>query len=97
MLDFIFLMHDDTTSEPTDAMWGAYFAALRAAGAFEGGSSIGGGEAVRKAGAPGAVTDHFAGYIRVRAGSLAEAKRLVDGNPVYECGGTVEVRSLPRD
>jgi hypothetical protein len=33
----------------------------------------------------------------VTANSLEEAKRLVIGNPVFECGGTVEVRELPRE
>ena len=31
------------------------------------------------------------------AESLEAAKALVTGNPVYEAGGTVEVRHLPKD
>jgi hypothetical protein len=36
------------------------------------------------------------GFIRVRAKSLEQAKALVAGNPLYEAGGTVEIRELPR-
>ena len=37
------------------------------------------------------------GFVRVRAASLEEAKRFLVGNPVYEAGGTVEIRELPRE
>ncbi len=97
MADFILLMHDDATDPMPDALWPAYFARLRAAGAFEGGSAIGGGEALRKSGAPGPLARHLTGYIRIAAPDLPAARELVAGNPVYECGGTVEVRELPRD
>jgi hypothetical protein len=37
------------------------------------------------------------GYLRVRAESLDDAVALLQGNPVYEAGSTIEVRELPRD
>lgn len=46
---------------------------------------------------PGAITAHLSGYIRVQAESLEAAKALLDGNPTFEAGGTVEIRELPRD
>ena len=42
------------------------------------------------------VTRQISGYIRVRAEDLNAARELVFGNPVYEAGGTVEIRELPR-
>jgi hypothetical protein len=30
------------------------------------------------------------------AASLDEARKLLSGNPVFEAGGTVEIRELPR-
>ena len=42
------------------------------------------------------MTTQLAGYIRVTADSLDQAKTLLAGNPVYEAGGTVEIRELPR-
>ena len=42
------------------------------------------------------ITGHLAGYIRVNADSLEQAKALLAGNPVFEAGGTVEIRELPR-
>ena len=97
MNDYILFMHEDATSPVSDDAWEPYFARLSAAGAFAGGSAIGGGEAVRKHLVPAAVTAQLGGFIRVTADSLEAAKALVVGNPVYEAGGTVEVRHLPKD
>lgn len=97
MRDFILFMHDDTLTAPAPEAWPAYFAELRRLGAFEGGSAIGAGNSFRKQQPPGAVHGRLAGFIRVRAESPAEARKLLAGNPVYESGGTVEIRELPRD
>ncbi len=75
--------------------WTAYFEKLRAAGAFQGGSAIGGGVCASKRGSA-ALTTHLSGYIRIKAVDLTQARELVNGNPVYEAGGTVEIRELPR-
>ena len=95
MADFLLLMHDDAAG-PTADGWPAYLAGLRARGAFEGGSAIGRGLCVRKAGPTPAVGAHLTGFIRVTADSLEAARGLVAGNPVFEAGGTVEIRELPR-
>jgi hypothetical protein len=42
------------------------------------------------------ITGHLSGYVRIQAESLSHAKTLVQGNPVFEAGGTVEIRELPR-
>ena len=97
MNDYILLMHSDTVVETTDELWENYFISLREHGAFQGGSSIGAGEVLRSSEEPGRVTDHLAGYILVKAMDMSSAKALVSGNPVFECGGSVEVRELPRD
>jgi hypothetical protein len=95
MSDYILLMHDDTEMEVPDN-WDAYLQRLRQQGAFEGGSAIGDGVCVRKAGTAPAITTHLTGYIRVTADSLDEATSLLNGNPHFEAGGTVEIRELPR-
>lgn len=99
MNDYILLMHNDAPAEQDGRAdrWPAYFAKLRAANAFQGGSSIGDGICVSKSSSAPEVTHHLAGYIRVRAESLSAARELVIGNPVFEAGGTVEIRELPRD
>jgi hypothetical protein len=99
MNDYLLLMHDDLPpgATPADEAWGAYFAKLRSSGVFDGGSSIGDGVCLSKSGRPPAIARHLTGFIRVRAASLEAAKALVVGNPVYEAGGTVELRELPRD
>ena len=97
MKDYILLMHSDAAREASDEHWEVYFAKLRGLGLFQGGSSIGAGEVLRKDGSPGRATNHLVGYIRVQAKDMAAAKALVEGNPVFECGGSVEVRELPRD
>jgi hypothetical protein len=97
MQDFILLMHRDTTGTPDSGMWAAYFASLRRRGVFDGGSEIGAGETFRKSGAPGPLNAHIAGYIRLRATDLTQAREYLAGNPLFECGGTVEIREAPRD
>lgn len=98
MKDYIFFMHDDvpTVRPNRDNEWTHYFTKLREAGAFAGGSAIGDGICVSKSSAPTAITRQISGYIRVRAESMNAARELVVGNPVYEAGGTVEIRELPR-
>lgn len=89
-------MHRDGGSEAPDA-WEAYIARLIGLGTFAGGSSIGEGRAVRKASVPGPESAHLAGFLWVTADSLEQALGLVQGNPTYEAGGTVEVRELVED
>jgi len=98
MNDYIFFMHDDVLDEHRrrDDEWTVYLAKLRESGVFEGGSSIGDGICASKSLAPVAITRHLSGYIRVRAVNLDAARELVVGNPIYEAGGTVEIRELPR-
>jgi hypothetical protein len=95
MADFIVLMHNDGGDEQ-DAAWAVYLAGLERSGALRGGSAIGGGECVRKAGAAPPVTPHLAGFIRLEARDLAHAKTLLAGNPALDAGATVEIRELPR-
>jgi hypothetical protein len=95
MADFIFLMHDDApVGEAHD--WDCYLTTLRETAEFQGGSAIGGGCCERKAGETPAPTVHITGFIRVAANDLDHARSLLAGNPVYEAGGTVEIRELPR-
>lgn len=96
MTDYIFFMHDDGGVVAEDA-WGPYLEGLRSRGQFGGGSRIGGGVCVTKRAAAAKITRHLAGYITVQANSLDEAQELLSGNPVFEAGGTVEIRELPRD
>ncbi len=93
MADYIFLMHGgDTVGD-----WGIYIEGLVAKGVMRGGSAIGDGVCVRK-GAPatGNITGYIRGYIKVEVDSLDAAKALLPGNPVYEAGGVIEIRELPR-
>jgi hypothetical protein len=94
MADYILLMHGDATGEQA-AAWPAYLDALSTAGRLRGGSAIGEGASYRQAGAPGPVSRQLTGFIRVSATDLADAATCLKGNPVYEAGGTVEIRLLP--
>lgn len=98
MNDYLFLMHNDAGDGPgdPDAQWTAYLAQLRQAGAFLGGSAIGDGVCLSKASAPPGITPQLSGYIRIQAENMTRARELVPGNPVYEAGGTVEIRELPK-
>jgi len=97
MRNFILLMHDDATTAVSPDMWPPYLASLRERRIFDGGSAIGAGETFRRNGEAAVASKHLGGYLRVRAESLGAVQELLAGNPVYECGGTVEIRELPRD
>ena len=94
MADYIFFMHDDAPDPVGD--WAPYLAGLRARGCFEGGSEIGDGICVTRSGSERPITAQLTGFIRVQAADLTEARALLVGNPVYDAGGTVEIRELPR-
>jgi len=96
MPDYLMLMHNDASRVASDSDWAAYIAALGKTGKLRGGSAIGGGVSRRKSGAAPAITAHLDGFIRVEAESLADAEALLAGNPVFENGGTVEIRELPK-
>ena len=96
MAEFILLMHDDTKTPVDEAGWDAYFGRLNRTGAFRGGSEIGKGFAVRKDGPAGPLASHINGFIRVEAADIDQARLLVEGNPVFAAGGTVEIRELPQ-
>jgi hypothetical protein len=57
---------------------------------------MGQGECVRKSGVAPQMTSNLSGFFRIEADSLLQAKSLLAGNPVYEGGGTVEIRELPQ-
>jgi hypothetical protein len=99
MAEFIFLMHNDSSRAlltEDDGAWEPYIRRLQDLGCFRGGSSTGGGACFKKTGGSGP-TKHIVGFIRVDADDLAAAQDLLAGNPVYEAGGTVEIRELTRD
>ncbi len=100
MNDYILLMHDDATDSVAandSVAWENHFTLLQNSGLFDGGSAIGKGLAFRKTGRPEARGERLSGYIRLRAANLEQAESFLSGNPVYEAGGTVEIRELPRD
>jgi hypothetical protein len=86
-------MHGDA---PSNGDWGPYLSGLRASGNFQGGSAIGDGICARKAGAVPELTAPLSGFIRIQASDMAQARALLAGNPVFEAGGTVEIRELPQ-
>ena len=93
MADYIFLMHGgDAVGE-----WAPYIETLVSKGVMRGGSAIADGVCVRKGAADTTnITDYIKGYIKVEVDSLEAAKALLPGNPVYEAGGIIEIRELPR-
>ncbi|MGP0091863.1 MAG: hypothetical protein ACLPKB_18175 [Xanthobacteraceae bacterium] len=96
MIEYIFLMHDDAIDDVNLDAWEPYLGKLKQGGFLQGGSAIGDGVCARKSGAPGSVTEHLTGYVLVDADSLDQARSLLIGNPVFEAGGTVEIRELPQ-
>lgn len=100
MNEYMLLMHRDAHNPQAAAdpeRWSEYLGWLQGTGQFDGGSSIGAGMRLRK-GRPDQPDDSdLSGFIRIRAASLEEARTFLSGNPVYEAGGTVVIRELPRN
>jgi len=96
MSEFLLLMHGDAVNEAA-ADWPAYLDGLAQGGRLRGGSSLGDGACFRRDGTSRATSDHLTGFIRVAAESLDDARSCLAGNPVYEAGGTVEIRLLVED
>lgn len=95
MPDYILFMHDDAPAAIEEREWTPYLDGLQAAGVLRGGSAIGAGACYRRTGPAGAETT-IVGFVRVEADTLEAATAYLASNPVYEAGGTVEVRVLPR-
>jgi len=94
MKDYLLLMHDDAPEETLDD-WPPYLDRLAASGRLRGGSAIGEGACLRRDGVERPVAKHLSGFVRIVAESLEDAATCLEGNPVYEAGGTVEIRHLP--
>ena len=97
MKEYILLMHNDCTQPESADAWQHYISGLCASGAFEGGSSIGAGACYRKDGSNREISKHVVGYMKLRAPDYSAARELLKGNPVFDAGGTVEIRELIRD
>ncbi|MGB0910001.1 MAG: hypothetical protein ACPGYT_06535 [Nitrospirales bacterium] len=100
MSDFILFMHGDAETDEKETrvdVWNRYIASLQAKGVFQGGSSIGAGICKNTSGSTKNITSHLVGYIRIRADSMSHAEACLPGNPVFEAGGTVEIRELPEE
>lgn len=95
MADFILFMHGDYDQGTKSENWQPYLDMLDSAGALRGGSAIGPGFCVRRSGDLPSLSMHLVGYVKIEARDLNHARELVVGNPVYEAGGTVEIRELP--
>jgi hypothetical protein len=97
--DFIVLMHDDAIDNVlanAPLAWESYLQSLQASGCFGGGSAIGSGETFRKR-VLAKATSGLNGFVRLRCVDLAKARALLEGNPAFEAGATVEIRELPQD
>jgi len=94
MAEYMLLMHDDAVTDGDP--WGPYIEGLVRSGVFRGGSAIGAGVCVRKDGAFAPLTPRLAGFMRIEAEDLDQARGLLTGHPLFEAGGTVEIRELPR-
>lgn len=69
--------------------WDTYIGKLIESGGFRGGSSLGRGARICRGRGDGECS--ITGYIRLEAADLAEARQLIEGNPLYEAGGTIEL------
>ena len=96
MAEYLLLMHADAREPVSESRWDAYIDILVSIGAMRAGSAIGGGRSSRKLGDPANVTEQIVGYLKIEAESVDQAETMLAGNPIFEAGGTVEIRELPQ-
>ncbi len=75
--------------------WDAYVKRLLGTGKFRGGSVLGNGVCVKKDGREGPCV--VRGFMRFEADTIDEVRALLEGNPVYEAGGEIELLELVAD
>jgi hypothetical protein len=100
MPEFIVFMYNDVVDRgiANDGQkWSAYLARLKATGRFSGGSSIGRGSKFKKGSQQSPSELSIEGFLRIEATNAAEAQAVLEDNPNYEAGGTVEIRELLQD
>ena len=95
LADFLLLMHNDYDLGDQIENWQPYLDMLSSAGALRGGSAIGSGLCVRRSASARDISSHLVSYVKIETRDLDHARQLMVGNPVYEAGGTVEIRELP--
>ncbi|MEM7327316.1 MAG: hypothetical protein AAF437_01175 [Pseudomonadota bacterium] len=95
MAEFLFLMHADTRKPVSEDRWRKYIETLVSMGAMRAGSAVGNGRSFRGSGRPAKVSDDIVGYLKIEAETFDHAETMLAGNPVFEAGGTVEIRALP--
>lgn len=87
MADFMMLMKG--VSENGD--WDGYIKKLVDTGLFRGGSALGKGYSLRKGREQDCIVT---GFMRFEADDISQIRALLEGNPVYEAGGEVELLEL---
>ena len=97
MKEFILLMHGDAPHPEAAGAWDQYIASLKHHGLFEGGSSMGGGACYRTVEPAPDISRHLVGFIKIQARNIDHAREALAGNPVFESGGTIEIRELIAD
>lgn len=95
MAEFILFMHALPSGIP-ESSWEPYLEKLGHSGYLRGGSVVGSGKCFVRSGPAPAITAHINGFIRIEAATIEAAAMLLEGNPVYEAGGIVEIRELPQ-
>lgn len=88
MPEFMMLMKGAGTNDD----WDTYVKKMIEQGKFRGGSALGNGVCVGKSDSeqPCVVT----GFMRFDAENIDQVRALLEGNPVYEAGGEIELLEL---
>lgn len=88
MAEFIMIMKGDSP----EGDWDYYINKLLETGMFRGGSALGNGISLNKSGDNLSCT--VTGFMRFEADDIEQIRGLLEGNPVYESGGEIEIMEL---
>lgn len=88
-------IHDNVTSETTEAGWTGFIARAKESGTFRGGSEPGTRELAGD-GAPEPPSAQIGGFMQFEADDKAKLLKLLHSHPFVMHGGAVERCEMPR-
>ncbi|WP_309381234.1 hypothetical protein [Cerasicoccus frondis] len=93
-MQYLLLIHDNTTTETKPEEWDAFFEAARKSGLFQGGSAL--GERWMLGEQSATSTNQITGFMQFNAGNRQQVIDLLNQHPVLLHGGSAELCEMPK-
>ena len=94
-MQYLVLVHDNTSTQPTDDEWTEFIQVAVASGLFRGGSAVGARQQLGAEADPAACA-WLTGFMRFDAEEREPLLELLERHPTVVHGGTIELCELPK-